>query len=433
MAEIAAGAVVAEQVVSTTLEGSAIAGYAVAKPTVPLKATFSQIATADKDDAALALARSHHTVSIANDKACIFGGQTTDGKLASNDIHTVTLPLKQTHETDIAYACYPAVPRDEGAAVPSARTRHAACVQGHELAVFGGCDEKHAPVDQDSSLWIWNIESSKWHQVSSEGPKPRPRFDHKLFHYGGHILLHGGRSSVETELNDTWFFDMIAHTWTQLPDSPKHSESVAFADGTLYMITNSPAEGITHVYRLEIGDSVPAPGSAHGLQWQRITNSAEVPSSAGPGARTGGSLIPVTTGYGRLYLVYFFGSREVHVDAESPGKSVESSEAPRPFESDLWTYQLPSKSTKPTSWTDFKPAAIKDTIRDKLGYKSGGYEWAEIEVQATEQSGHEGKVHPGPRGFFAADVASDGRSVVMWGGDNARGEKEADGWLIRFE
>jgi hypothetical protein len=50
MAEIAAGAVVAEQVVSTTIEGSAIAGYAVAKPTVPLKATFTQIATADKDD-----------------------------------------------------------------------------------------------------------------------------------------------------------------------------------------------------------------------------------------------------------------------------------------------------------------------------------------------------------------------------------------------
>jgi hypothetical protein len=50
MAEIAAGALVAEQVVSTTLEGGVIAGYAVAKPTVPLKATFSQIATVDKDD-----------------------------------------------------------------------------------------------------------------------------------------------------------------------------------------------------------------------------------------------------------------------------------------------------------------------------------------------------------------------------------------------
>jgi hypothetical protein len=50
MAEIAAGALVAEQVVSTTLEGGVVAGYAIAKPTVPLKATFSQIATADKDD-----------------------------------------------------------------------------------------------------------------------------------------------------------------------------------------------------------------------------------------------------------------------------------------------------------------------------------------------------------------------------------------------
>lgn len=44
MAEIAAGAVVAEQVVSTTIEGGAVAGYAIAKKTLPLKATFTRIA-----------------------------------------------------------------------------------------------------------------------------------------------------------------------------------------------------------------------------------------------------------------------------------------------------------------------------------------------------------------------------------------------------
>lgn len=44
MAEIAAGAVVAEQVVSTTLQGGAVAGYAIAKNTLPLKATFTRIA-----------------------------------------------------------------------------------------------------------------------------------------------------------------------------------------------------------------------------------------------------------------------------------------------------------------------------------------------------------------------------------------------------
>ncbi|KEQ93941.1 hypothetical protein AUEXF2481DRAFT_31013 [Aureobasidium subglaciale EXF-2481] len=432
MAEIAAGAVVAEQLVSTTLEGGAIAGYAVAKPTVPLKATFSQIATVDRNDTTLALARSHHTVSIVNDKACIFGGQSTDRELVSTDIHTVTLPFKNTSPTDVAYACYPAVARDEGAPVPSARTRHGACVQGHELAIFGGCDEHNEPVDRDSALWVWNIESFKWQQIIAEDPKPEPRFDHALFHYGGHILLHGGKSSSRIHLNDTWFFDMISHTWTRLPDAPEHSDSIAFADGTLYLVTNSPAEGATHVYRLEIGESIPTEESHGALEWERITNLSEV-SPPGPGARSGGALVPITTGYGRLYLVYFFGSKETHADDEDLEKSIVSSETRRLFESDLWTYQLPSKSTKPNSWTDFKPAAIKDTIRDKLGYKSGGFEWAEVEVQATEQTGHEGKVHPGPRGFFGADVASDGRSVVMWGGDNARGEKEADGWLIRFE
>lgn len=52
MAEVAAGAVVAEQVISTTLEGGALAGYAISKPTMPLKASFVQFGTAPKDDTA---------------------------------------------------------------------------------------------------------------------------------------------------------------------------------------------------------------------------------------------------------------------------------------------------------------------------------------------------------------------------------------------
>jgi hypothetical protein len=77
--------------------------------------------------------------------------------------------MKHTSLTDVAYACYPAIPRDEDAPVPCPRTRHAACVQGHELAVFGGCDQNHSPVDQDSSLWIWNIDQLKWHELVADG------------------------------------------------------------------------------------------------------------------------------------------------------------------------------------------------------------------------------------------------------------------------
>lgn len=42
MAEVAAGVVVAE-VVETAIEGGAIAAYAIAKPTDPLKGTFTRI------------------------------------------------------------------------------------------------------------------------------------------------------------------------------------------------------------------------------------------------------------------------------------------------------------------------------------------------------------------------------------------------------
>lgn len=48
MAEIAAGALVAEQVVSTGLE--AAAAVSIAKPTQPLQATLSQIATTPASD-----------------------------------------------------------------------------------------------------------------------------------------------------------------------------------------------------------------------------------------------------------------------------------------------------------------------------------------------------------------------------------------------
>lgn len=52
MAEVAAGALVAEQVIATTVEGGALAGYAVSKPTMPLKASFVRFGTAPRDDAA---------------------------------------------------------------------------------------------------------------------------------------------------------------------------------------------------------------------------------------------------------------------------------------------------------------------------------------------------------------------------------------------
>ncbi len=41
--EVAAGVVAAEQVISTVVEAGIIAGIAAAKPTVPLKVSFTQV------------------------------------------------------------------------------------------------------------------------------------------------------------------------------------------------------------------------------------------------------------------------------------------------------------------------------------------------------------------------------------------------------
>lgn len=49
MAEVAAVAWAAEEVVSTTAQAG-VAAYMVSKPTMPLKATFSQIATSSDDE-----------------------------------------------------------------------------------------------------------------------------------------------------------------------------------------------------------------------------------------------------------------------------------------------------------------------------------------------------------------------------------------------
>lgn len=50
MAEVAAGVIAAEQVISTTIEGGAVAGYAIAKDTMPLNATFAQMAKTPEQD-----------------------------------------------------------------------------------------------------------------------------------------------------------------------------------------------------------------------------------------------------------------------------------------------------------------------------------------------------------------------------------------------
>ncbi|KAK3933559.1 putative kelch domain-containing protein [Diplogelasinospora grovesii] len=427
MAEIAAGALVAEQVVATGVE--AAAAVAIARPTQPLRASLTRVAKASTEDTSLDLARSHHTVTVIGNKAHIFGGQRPDGTLCSTDVHAIA--LSADGEVGAQYACYPAFPLQDAATgeiqVPAPRSRHAACARGKFVVIHGGCDGSGTPVEEDACLWLWDSESLKWTKVRGEtqiGTILSSRHDHNIFvdEQQDMLLLHGGRvrsgsdgdcSPVTTE---TWLYDFNALAWTTLLPSPAPAMNAAFTDTTLFIVSqdgDSSGKSMSGaVHYLRLGTSATEREKPDALLWQTVSFPIN-PLTPGPQPRMGGAFKPVSTGLGRNYLVYLFG-------CEAGGSNDEK----QSLYSDIWSLQLPAHG--------LTAAAAKDAIRDRLpGMGSGEFSWAEVEIVPTEQTEHEGKVHPGPTAFFGADACLDGKGVVLWGGLNAKGEKEADGWMLR--
>lgn len=165
MAELAAGALVAEQVVSTTVEGGVIAGYAVAKPTMPLKASLSQLTCTAKETSS-DLARSHHSVTIIGSRAYIFGGQDAEGKLVSPDVQSIALPKSSLVEAE--FVGYAAAAIEDGSELPGPRMRHAACARGKHVVVSGGCDGEGNVLAELSCFWLWDTKREAWAQVKDD-------------------------------------------------------------------------------------------------------------------------------------------------------------------------------------------------------------------------------------------------------------------------
>ncbi|KAH7055933.1 hypothetical protein B0J12DRAFT_569022 [Macrophomina phaseolina] len=419
MAEIAAGAVVAEQVVSTTIEGGAVAGYAIAKKTLPLNVTFTRIALETKFKCSDLIRRHSHTISVVDGKAYIFGGITEDGSLAGNEFHQLTLPLKRKDE-HVDYKCIPALPVDDGSDIPSPRAGHSASVFGKNIIIHGGRDQSGSSVEEGSKLWSFNTETLKWTAMTTQGPKDC-QFYHGSAIQGSILYLYGGFSRPAgtndlRALPSLSSVDVTTGVWQAHEDQTLSHvgtpSNIVFAQDKVFTVgIDTKFQSPVHFYDLH-----EAAGTA---RWDTIP----VPSNPlvpGPDTnRDGATAVPISTGHGRNYLLYLFGQkRSDSQPSELPPKS-------KDFFSDAWTLQLPSASSS--------LAVAKDSVRDKLGMDSGEGSWAEAEVKLhKEEFSHEGKVHPGPRSFFAASNIDD-KTVVLWGGLNPKQEVEGDGWLIQLE
>ncbi|SCO26636.1 uncharacterized protein FFM5_14905 [Fusarium fujikuroi] len=376
MAEVAAGVIAVEQVVSTGLEVGAAA--TVARPTQPLTAVLSQIATTPKED---------NSVGVIDGKAYIFGGKKDDGKLRRRPN-----PLP-THQPRLLHA-----------------PRHA--------HIHGGQNSDDEPVDDEFTLWEWEPKSARWSSITAAGKAPQSRYGHQIFYDAkkDNLVLHGGYENGQ-RTKTTWLFDFTTRLWHPLPDAPAEPLAAQFVEGTLYAISaESDVHGSVHYVKTgtiqdESLDALP--------EWTTVDFPSN-PLVPGPRPRVGSALIPVTTGHGRRYLLYLLGSRQ---DASISSDKAYTEE--HPFYSDMWTLQLPSD--------DYSATRVKDAIRETIpGVQSGAFSWHELEIAPAEMTQEAGKVHPGPRGFFGADGCLDGKGVLMWGGINAKGETEADGWLLKI-
>ncbi|KAG8525231.1 uncharacterized protein KY384_008875 [Bacidia gigantensis] len=473
--EVAAGAVVAEQAVSTAVEAGV--AYGIAKPTPPLSATFTRISSP------AFLPRLKHSLAVVNGQIYLFGGEDETGKLAGDEVHIVSLPLKSAGNEG-----KPDYSEGEDGKVPGKRAGHSSIAVAGKIYIFGGSGEDGKPIEEMGRVWMYNTKTLGWSYidpaedaslpparhmhgaVSSDRPASATKagtqhtmteqisstisklpsmisktsIDDGPSEPHGTLIIHGGQSASSSVLNDTWAFNIATRTWSSLlplPSSSSPTSSLAFVYSTLYTISG------TTEFAHEISTLPLKPKSYINLAgentedflstqetWSTITIPTN-PLTPGPKSRTGAPFLPISTGAGRDYILYLLGE-QTSAPKSPPG--TDSDDKPDPssttpentpvYYSDTWAYGLAPPATT--------PAGIKDAIRSTVGASVSSATWAEVivdanvEPEAGEATETGGKAHPGPRAWFAADRLEGGKGVVMWGGRNGRGEVEGDGWLV---
>ena len=117
---------------------------------------------------------------------------------------------------------------------PTARKAHTAVVDAsNSMWVFGGIEASHSHL---GDLWKFDINSRTWAQIPQGGPAwPAVREQHTMVITDTQLLLFGGRSSTQSEMNDLWTFDVKAQSWEELRPSGSWADArfahVASLDG----------------------------------------------------------------------------------------------------------------------------------------------------------------------------------------------------------
>lgn len=449
--------------VETAIEGTAGAAVAIAKSTMPLKATWKRIPTDT------ILQRSSHSLSIVKGKAYIFGGEQQPREPVDNHVHVFI--FKSASNDQVDYQIIGAKATTDEGAVPCPRVGHTASVVDDRIYVFGGRGGKAMkPLEENGRVWVFDTKLSQWSYLDPAQDSPYPaarsyhaststeqpvsnfqektvqdpppfdaaqepvKRDHSLNALGttasgfddhGTIVVHGG-CPASGRVSDVWAFNIASRRWSQFPDAPgpaRGGPSLTLSQERLYRFGGFDGEKelggpiqflrlITSTFEDKGGKEVSAVAPLNG-QWESVEPPIGTPM---PGDRSVAGLQPVTTGQGRHYLLLFLGER----DPSSSGH-----EAAGKFWDDVWSFQL-----QPEGMT---AASFKDATRRLFGAKTAEGTWARVDVPESSMSGN--TKHPGQRGWFASAPGQDldPCSVLLWGGVLGDNSRAGDGWILTVE
>jgi N-acetylneuraminic acid mutarotase len=148
--------------------------------------------------------------------------------------------------------------------------------------------------------WAYDPVGNTWTQLSPAGPVPADRFGHAMAYdpSSGRILMFGGRVGDMEFLNDMWAFDGAANTWTKLSpagDQPavRGNASMAYDPAARRMILFGGQNLET-----EFGDTWAYDPAAN--KWTELHPSGVVPTP-----RSGQDLVCDSS---RVVLIMFGGS-----------------------------------------------------------------------------------------------------------------------------
>lgn len=242
--------------------------------------------------------------------------------------------------------------------MPSPGEGYVAAPSANSIAVLGRGDFG------GEDVWAFDAESLMWTKLDVDGDVTAPpamissqvNSADSLFQSsniphakeGVHSSATVHSNSLILQLgNEIWSFDMPKRSWTNLslPTTPASGtmtcHAVTVAQDKVYALTSTDGLG-GEFWTLDL--------VAPAAEWER-TEFPSNPLIPGPklNRESIGTLLPVSTGKGREYLLYAVSMEE------------------------MWTYQLPSaKSTL---------ASMKDYIREQAGADPGTGNWGRVEIK----------------------------------------------------